>query len=185
MNRFSQFGERLFAWLAAIAALILLAMVALVTADIILRNTLGFGFAWSNEITEYALYLITLLTAPGCFAAGSTSVELVGFSRLKSGTASERFLLASSARFFDKSSSAFLFGLVTSTTVSMPEATAPSTMYWMTGLPAIGSISFGTVLVNGSSRVPKPAAASASRRASRSLPSLVPASCPRLASRLR
>src|SRR6476469_10881997 len=70
MNRLSSFCEHLFAWFATIAALILLAMVVLVTADIVLRNTLGTGFAWSNEVTEYALYLTTLLTAPWLLRRG-------------------------------------------------------------------------------------------------------------------
>ena len=70
MSRFSRRCERLFDFLAILAALILLAMVAVVTADIVLRNTIGFGFAWSNEVTEYALYLITLLTAPWLLRRG-------------------------------------------------------------------------------------------------------------------
>src|SRR3954462_5631598 len=70
MTRLSSLLVRLFDMLAAIAALILLAMVALVTADIVLRNTLDIGFAWSNEVTEYALYLITLLTAPWLLRRG-------------------------------------------------------------------------------------------------------------------
>jgi TRAP-type C4-dicarboxylate transport system permease small subunit len=70
MNRLSNLCERLFNALAAAAALILLAMVALVTADIVLRNTLGIGFAWSNEVSEYALYLTTLLTAPWLLRRG-------------------------------------------------------------------------------------------------------------------
>src|SRR5947209_13776494 len=70
MNRLSPLLGRLFDFLAVIAALILLAMVALVTADIVVRNTLGIGFAWSNEVTEYALYLITLLTAPWLLRRG-------------------------------------------------------------------------------------------------------------------
>jgi TRAP-type C4-dicarboxylate transport system permease small subunit len=45
-------------------------MVALTTTDIVLRNTLGTGFAWSNEVTEYALYIITLLTAPWLLRRG-------------------------------------------------------------------------------------------------------------------
>ena len=40
----------------------------------------------------------------------------------------------------------------------MPEATASSMMYWITGLSTMGSISLGTVLVAGSIRVPSPAA---------------------------
>jgi TRAP-type C4-dicarboxylate transport system permease small subunit len=70
MNRLSKSCERLFEWFAAAAALMLLAMVMLVTADIVLRNTLGTGFAWANEVTEYALYLTTLLTAPWLLRRG-------------------------------------------------------------------------------------------------------------------
>jgi TRAP-type transport system small permease protein len=68
--RLSDCFARLFDALAAMAALTLLAMVALVTADIVLRNTIGTGFAWSNEVTEYALYIITLLTAPWLLRRG-------------------------------------------------------------------------------------------------------------------
>jgi TRAP-type C4-dicarboxylate transport system permease small subunit len=60
----------LFAALAFLAALLLFAMVALTTADIILRNTLRVGFPWANEVTEYALYLTTLLTAPWLLRRG-------------------------------------------------------------------------------------------------------------------
>ena len=70
MNRISDSCERLFNAFATLAALILLAMVVVVTADILLRNTLGTGFAWSNEVTEYALYLTTLLTAPWLLRRG-------------------------------------------------------------------------------------------------------------------
>ena len=70
MTRLSALLARLFDLLAVVAALILLAMVVLVTADILLRNTARVGFAWANEITEYALYLITLLTAPWLLRRG-------------------------------------------------------------------------------------------------------------------
>src|SRR6266480_645406 len=40
----------------------------------------------------------------------------------------------------------------------MPEATAPSMMYWITGLSTTGSISLGTALEAGRKRVPRPAA---------------------------
>jgi TRAP-type C4-dicarboxylate transport system permease small subunit len=70
MTRLSSLFARLFDVLALVAALLLLAMVALVTADIVLRNTVGTGFAWANEITEYALYLTTLLTAPWLLRRG-------------------------------------------------------------------------------------------------------------------
>src|SRR5215216_5846758 len=70
MTRLSALLVRLFELLAVIAALILLAMVIVVTADIVLRNAARVGFAWANEITEYALYLITLLTAPWLLRRG-------------------------------------------------------------------------------------------------------------------
>ena len=70
MTRLSSHFGRLFDVLIAIAALTLLAMVVLVTADIVLRNTLGIGFSWANEVTEYALYIITLLTAPWLLRRG-------------------------------------------------------------------------------------------------------------------
>jgi TRAP-type C4-dicarboxylate transport system permease small subunit len=70
VNRLSESCERLFATLAWIAALLLLAMVALTTADIVMRNTLRAGFPWANEVTEYTLYLTTLLTAPWLLRRG-------------------------------------------------------------------------------------------------------------------
>ncbi len=46
------------------AALLLLAMVVVVTADIGLRNLTGRSIDWANEVSEYALYFMTLLAAP-------------------------------------------------------------------------------------------------------------------------
>src|SRR3954452_6548731 len=46
---------------------------------------------------------------------------------------------------------------VTMMTCSMPEATASSTAYWMTGLSTSGSISLGCAFVAGRNRVPQPA----------------------------
>jgi len=71
------FGKLLNA-LAVAAALTLLAMVIMVTADILLRNLTRTGFAWSNEVSEYALYVITLLTAPWLLRRGQhVRVDLV------------------------------------------------------------------------------------------------------------
>jgi len=70
LNNLSTLLGRLFDLFAAVAALLLLAMVAVVTADILMRNTLGIGFSWANEVTEYALYVITLLTAPWLLRRG-------------------------------------------------------------------------------------------------------------------
>jgi TRAP-type transport system small permease protein len=70
MNRMSAAFGRLFDALAFLAALILLAMVVIVTADVLLRNTTNGGISWANEVTEYALYVITLLTAPWLLRRG-------------------------------------------------------------------------------------------------------------------
>jgi TRAP-type C4-dicarboxylate transport system permease small subunit len=70
VNKLSSLLGRLFDFFAAAGALLLLAMVTLVTADIVLRNALGMGFSWANEVTEYALYIITLLTAPWLLRRG-------------------------------------------------------------------------------------------------------------------
>ncbi len=70
MTRLSVSFGRLFDALAMAAALILLAMVVIVTADIVLRNTVGSGLVWANEVSEYSLYLMTLLTAPWLLRRG-------------------------------------------------------------------------------------------------------------------
>src|ERR1700709_1382049 len=78
MNRLSNaFGGVLDA-VAAAPALTLLAMVVMVTADIILRNLTRTGFPWANEVSEYALYVITLLTAPWLLRRGQhVRIDLV------------------------------------------------------------------------------------------------------------
>ena len=71
MTRLSTIFGKLFDALATIAALILLAMVVTVTADIVLRNAVrGGGISWANEVSEYSLYLMTLLTAPWLLRRG-------------------------------------------------------------------------------------------------------------------
>jgi TRAP-type C4-dicarboxylate transport system permease small subunit len=70
MTRLATLFGRLFDFLALAAALLLLAMVVLVTADIVLRNIARVGFPWANEVTEYALYVTTLLTAPWLLRRG-------------------------------------------------------------------------------------------------------------------
>jgi TRAP-type C4-dicarboxylate transport system permease small subunit len=70
LSRLSAAFGRLFETLAVAAALILLAMVVVVTADILLRNLTRTGFPWANEVSEYALYVITLLTAPWLLRRG-------------------------------------------------------------------------------------------------------------------
>jgi TRAP-type C4-dicarboxylate transport system permease small subunit len=78
MTRLSRAFGRLLNALAALAALILLATVIIVTADILLRNITGAGFPWANEVSEYALYVMTLLTAPWLLRRGQhVRIDLV------------------------------------------------------------------------------------------------------------
>ncbi len=70
MTRLSDLYGKLLDALAVVAALLLLAMVLVVTGDIILRNVSNHGFVWANEVSEYALYLITVLTAPWLLRRG-------------------------------------------------------------------------------------------------------------------
>lgn len=70
MNRASAAFGRLLNILAIAAALVLLGAVLLVTADILLRNLTRAGFPWANEVSEYALFFITVLTAPWLLRRG-------------------------------------------------------------------------------------------------------------------
>jgi TRAP-type C4-dicarboxylate transport system permease small subunit len=70
MHKLSSAFGRLLEALAVIAALTLLAMVAIVTTDIVLRNVTRWGLLWANEVSEYALYGMTLLTAPWLLRRG-------------------------------------------------------------------------------------------------------------------
>ena len=78
MTRLSIIFGKLFEALAILAALMLLAMVILVTADILLRNLTRTGFAWANEVSEYGLYGVTLLVAPWLLRRGQhVRIDLV------------------------------------------------------------------------------------------------------------
>ena len=78
MAKLSDAFGRLLNFLAILAALTLLAMVVMVTADIILRNLTRTGFPWANEVSEYALYVITLLIAPWLLRRGQhVRIDLV------------------------------------------------------------------------------------------------------------
>ncbi|MGE3989453.1 TRAP transporter small permease [Pseudorhodoplanes sp.] len=70
MNYLSYSYGKFLEILANSAALLLLAMVLIVAGDILLRNLFVRGILWANEMSEYALYLITLLTAPWLLRRG-------------------------------------------------------------------------------------------------------------------
>ncbi|MGZ8259286.1 MAG: TRAP transporter small permease [Caldimonas sp.] len=69
----SAFGTLIEA-LALVASLALLAMVAIICADVLTRNValpgMPRGVAWSNEISELLLYAMTLLAAPWLLREG-------------------------------------------------------------------------------------------------------------------
>ena len=52
------------------ACLLVLFMTLLIGADVGLRNAGLGGVSWSNEVSEYCLYLVTLLSAPWLLRAG-------------------------------------------------------------------------------------------------------------------
>jgi len=60
--------------LAVLASLLLLAMMLVICGDVLLRNVavpgLPSGIAWSNEISELMLYLLTMLAAPWLLRGG-------------------------------------------------------------------------------------------------------------------
>lgn len=70
MQRLSDSYGRFLDVLALVAAGIVLAMVGLISLDVALRNLFSTGIAWSNEITEYALYVTALFAAPWLLRQG-------------------------------------------------------------------------------------------------------------------
>ena len=65
---------RLLGALALAGCAVLFAMMLVICVDVLLRNVRlvpgVHGVAWANEVTEYALYLVTLLTAPWLLRRG-------------------------------------------------------------------------------------------------------------------
>lgn len=74
MEAFSRAYGKLLGALAVLAAIVLLGMTLMICADVLLRNIALVpgvrGLAWSNEVSEAALYLVTMLTAPWLLRRG-------------------------------------------------------------------------------------------------------------------
>jgi TRAP-type C4-dicarboxylate transport system permease small subunit len=74
IQRASAAYGRLLAGLALAGCAVLLLMMLVICADVFLRNVRVvpgmLGVAWANEVTEYALYLITMLSAPWLLRQG-------------------------------------------------------------------------------------------------------------------
>ena len=74
MRRLSEVYGRLLAGLALAGCAVLFAMMLVICIDVLLRNVRIvpglLGVPWANEVTEYALYFITMLTAPWLLRQG-------------------------------------------------------------------------------------------------------------------
>ena len=74
MQRISQQYGRFLAALALTGCAVLLATMLVICADVFLRNVRiapgMLGVPWANEVTEYALYFITMLSAPWLLRQG-------------------------------------------------------------------------------------------------------------------
>jgi len=70
MDRVSRSFGRLLDLHMLLACALLLTMTLLIGADVGLRNVGFGGVAWSNEVCEYILYLVTLLSAPWLLRRG-------------------------------------------------------------------------------------------------------------------
>jgi TRAP-type C4-dicarboxylate transport system permease small subunit len=74
MSRLSEAYGRLLDAVALVGCVLLLAMTLMICADVLLRNVpvvAGMqGLAWSNEVSEAMLYLITMLIAPWLLRRG-------------------------------------------------------------------------------------------------------------------
>src|SRR5574340_789133 len=70
MERLAQVYGRLLEFMLVVACLLLLAITFLIGFDVLLRNIGDGGIPPSNELSEDALYLITVLGAPGLLRRG-------------------------------------------------------------------------------------------------------------------
>ena len=74
IQRISEQYGRLLAGLALAGCAVLFLMMLVICTDVLLRNVRlvpgMLGVPWANEMTEYALYLITMLTAPWLLRQG-------------------------------------------------------------------------------------------------------------------
>ncbi|HEY7245097.1 MAG TPA: TRAP transporter small permease [Xanthobacteraceae bacterium] len=70
MVNLSLWYGRLLEAMLLLACLLLLAMTLLIGMDVLLRNVGAGGIAPSNELSEDALYLVTLMAAPGVLRQG-------------------------------------------------------------------------------------------------------------------
>jgi TRAP-type transport system small permease protein len=70
MQRLSRLQGHLLNALMGLSCLLVLAMMLIITGDVVLRNLGLQGIAWSNEVSEDILYLVTLMSGPWLLRQG-------------------------------------------------------------------------------------------------------------------
>lgn len=70
IEKLSLQAARVYKMMAWLGCSLLLAMLLVICGDVIARNAFRSSIPWSNEVSEYALYLMTLLAAPWLLHAG-------------------------------------------------------------------------------------------------------------------
>lgn len=70
IQKLSRQAAGLYKAMAWLGCVLLLAMLLVICGDVIARNAFKSSIPWSNEVSEYALYLMTLLAAPWLLHAG-------------------------------------------------------------------------------------------------------------------
>ena len=74
MDKLSEIYGRFIASLALFGCLLLLAMMLIIVTDVALRNLsmtgVPQGISWSNEVSEFTLYLVTLCVSPWLLRQG-------------------------------------------------------------------------------------------------------------------
>lgn len=70
MERLSHWYGHLLQVMLAVACVLLLVMTLLIGSDVLLRNIGAGGIPPSNELSEYIIYLVTLLAAPSLLRQG-------------------------------------------------------------------------------------------------------------------
>ena len=70
MRRLNELYRRLLDWMAVAGALLILAMMLMITVDVGWRAFGGRGIGWVGEASEYILYLSTFLAAPWLLRLG-------------------------------------------------------------------------------------------------------------------
>lgn len=70
MQQLSRLQEHVLNAMMGLSCLLVLAMMLIITGDVVLRNLGLQGIPWSNEVSEDILFLVTLMTGPWLLRQG-------------------------------------------------------------------------------------------------------------------